>query len=110
LLEIECLFQQIYDRYGPSLYRFCLIHMQNSNDAEDVVQEVFIKRLYGAPEFRTPEHERRWMFRVATNLCRDELKHKRCAELPLADIPDIQVRNPPICWNSLRSCLQSRGQ
>ena len=79
----EALFEQVYDTYGPSLYRFCLLQMKNPADAEDVLQEVFCKRLYQSPDFATPEHERRWLFRVALNQCRDEWKRSRRTELPL---------------------------
>ena len=72
--ESERLFEQVYRTYGPSLYRFCLLQMKNPADAEDVLQEVFCKRLYRAPAFASPDHERRWLFRVALNQCRDALR------------------------------------
>lgn len=87
MTETERLFQETYDRYGRALYRFCLLQTRSPSDAEDAVQEVFIKRLCAAPAFETPEHERRWLFRVAANQCRDELRRKRRTELPLADMP-----------------------
>ena len=68
----EALFEQVYEAYGPSLYRFCLLQMKNPADAEDVLQDVLIKRLYQAPRFKSPEHERNWLFQAALNLCRDE--------------------------------------
>ena len=37
----KTLFEQVYETYGPSLYRFCLVQMGNHADAEDVLQEVF---------------------------------------------------------------------
>ena len=79
----EEVFDRVYRMYGPALYRFCLMQMKNAADAEDVMQEVFVKRLYQAPPFQTPEHERRWLFRVALNQCRDEWKRSRRTELPL---------------------------
>lgn len=87
----EELFEQTYAAYGPALYRFCLVQMGNPADAEDVLQEVFCKRLYRAPEFSGPEQERRWLFRVAVNQCRDELRRSRRTELPLGSelpVPD----------------------
>lgn len=83
MAQLETLFDQVYERYGPSLYRFCLLQMKNPEDAEDVMQEVFCKRLYRAPKFRSPEHERNWLFQVARNQCRDELRRARRGELPL---------------------------
>ena len=71
MTESERLFEQVYRTYGPSLYRFCLLQMKDPADAEDVLQEVFCKRLYRAPEFPSPEQERRWLFRVAANCAGD---------------------------------------
>ena len=81
--KAEELFEQVYESYGPSLYRFCLVQMKHPADAEDILQEVFCKRLYQAPRFKSPEHERNWLFRVALNLCRDEWRRRRRSELPL---------------------------
>ena len=83
MTESERLFEQVYRTYGPSLYRFCLLQMKNPADAEDVLQEVFCKRLYRAPAFASPDHERRWLFRVALNQCRDAWKRSSRSDLPL---------------------------
>ena len=83
MAETEQLFEQVYRAYGPSLYRFCLLQMKNPADAEDVLQEVFCKRLYRAPSFSSPGHERRWLFRVALNHCRDAWKRSSRSDLPL---------------------------
>lgn len=82
-MDKTALFHQVYETYGEALYRFCLLQMKNAADAEDVLQEVFLKRLYRAPDFDSPEHERRWLFRVALNQCRDEWKRSRRTEVPL---------------------------
>lgn len=79
----QALFDRVYETYGPSLYRFCLLQMKNPADAEDVLQDVFVKRLYQAPRFKSPEHERSWLYRVALNLCRDQWRRSRRSELPL---------------------------
>lgn len=79
----ETVFEQVWRTYGPALYRFCLLQMRSPADAEDVLQEVLIKRLYQAPDFASPEHERRWLFRVTLNQCRDEWKRSRRRDLPL---------------------------
>lgn len=44
---------------------------------------MFCKRLYRAPVFASPDHERRWLFRVALNQCRDAWKRSSRSELPL---------------------------
>lgn len=84
-MENAELFHQVYQQYGPALYRFCLLQMKNAADAEDALQEVFLKRLYRAPDFNSTEHEKRWLYRVALNQCRDELRRKRRTEVPLEE-------------------------
>ena len=88
----EELFERVYAAYGASLYRFCLVQLGDPADAEDALQEVFCKRLYRAPGFPSPEQERRWLFRVAVNQCRDELRRRRRMAGPLPeDLPAPQV-------------------
>ena len=88
----EELFERVYAAYGASLYRFCLVQLGDPADAEDALQEVFCKRLDRAPGFPSPEQERRWLFRVAVNQCRDELRRRRRMAGPLPeDLPAPQV-------------------
>ena len=87
------LFEQVWEAYGPRLYRFCLLQMKKPADAEDVLQDVLIKRLYQAPKFKSPEHERNWLCQVALNLCRDEWRRHRRSELPLEAAVNVPL--PP---------------
>lgn len=93
MAQTEELFAQVWEAYGPRLYRFCLLQMKNPADAEDVLQDVLIKRLYQAPRFKSPEHERNWLFQVAMNLCRDEWRRSRRSELPLEAAANVPM--PP---------------
>lgn len=86
-------FEQTYENYCLKLYRLCFMYLKNTQDAEDAVQETFIKRLYNAPVFKSVEHEKRWMYRVAINICRDQLRNKRRAELPLDFAENISIAN-----------------
>jgi RNA polymerase sigma factor (sigma-70 family) len=47
-----------------------------ADDAEDVVQEVYLS-LFAAPKGLRPDELRRWLMRVTTNQCRQE--HRRLA-------------------------------
>lgn len=64
---------QFFDEYGNSIYRLALSYMKNVPDAEDVVQEVLIKRMVRAPKFESSEHEKAWTIRVTINLCKNKL-------------------------------------
>jgi len=63
--------------YGNILYRLCLVMLRNESDAEDAVQETFIKYLQKAPQFEESEHEKAWLITVATNQCRDMLRFRK---------------------------------
>lgn len=67
-------FDDIYERYKNLLYRIAFTYLKNNDDVEDLLQEVFIKRLYHAPSFETEEHEKRWMIRITVNLAKNVLK------------------------------------
>ena len=68
--------REAVERYGDMLYRICLLTLRNSADAEDAVQETFIKYIQKSPEFNDGEHEKAWLITVATNKCRDMLRYR----------------------------------
>lgn len=61
-------FEACYTRYGAMLFRLALSQVGTKEAAEDVVQEVFIKRM-SRRDFRDEEHEKRWLIRVTINEC-----------------------------------------
>lgn len=72
--SVKSEFSEKYSLYGEMLYKIAFLYLGNSYDAEDVLQEVFIKLLYGNQSFKSPEHEKAWLIRVTQNKCRDALK------------------------------------
>ena len=64
----------LYQRHVAMVYRICFAHMKSPSPTEDAVQETFIKAMTRAPRFETAEHEKAWLIRVATNVCKDQLK------------------------------------
>ena len=63
------------DEYGDMLFRLCYVRLQNVQDAEDVVQEVFYQYLKSLPDFQSQEHEKAWFIRVTINACTDWLRN-----------------------------------
>ena len=63
--------------YGNTLYRLCFVMLGSESDAEDAVQESFIKYLQKAPQFENPDHEKAWLITVPTNQCRDILRFRK---------------------------------
>ena len=68
--------ERAVDTYGDALYRLCIVMLKNDSDAQDAVQETFIRYMQKAPQFRDPGHEKAWLITVAANKCRDMLRFK----------------------------------
>ena len=78
--------------YGNSLYRLCSVMTGNKEDAQDAVQECFLRYITKAPDFRDEEHEKAWLVRVSANICKDILrKRKHQSLLSLDDIKNLVV-------------------
>ena len=63
--------EAVYDKYADMLFRLALSHLQRREDAEDAVQDVFMKYYSTSPHFDDDEHERAWLVRVTVNRCHD---------------------------------------
>lgn len=80
--------ENIVRTYGNTLYRLCFVMLGNESDAEDAVQESFIKYLQKAPPFENTEHEKAWLITVATNQCKDILRFRK--RHPQTDLENLR--------------------
>ena len=69
-------FEKCYERRADMVYRLCYCYLKNPADAEDAVQETFLKLLRTYRTFSSPEHEKAWLIVVAKNICMDMLRRK----------------------------------
>jgi RNA polymerase sigma factor (sigma-70 family) len=84
--HLKSKFEAKYKLYGDMLYKIAFLYFGNSYDAEDALQEVFIKLLYNSPSFKDLSHEKAWLIRVTQNKCRDMLKASRCKDTSADEI------------------------
>ena len=68
-----CLFELI-DEYSNMLLKLAFTYLKNTYDAEDVVQDVFLKLFEKNPKFDNKEHAKFWLIRVTINKCKNILK------------------------------------
>ncbi|MCI1965636.1 MAG: sigma-70 family RNA polymerase sigma factor [Oscillospiraceae bacterium] len=80
--------KDLLDRYSDMVLRIALHNVRSRSDAEDIAQEVFLRRITARRPFASPEHEKAWMIRVTINRCRDFLKSARRKAVPLEEVPD----------------------
>lgn len=61
-------------KFHGTVYRLAYSYLKNPDDAEDVVQETFLRLYLSNTEFETDENIKAWLIRVAINLSKDMLK------------------------------------
>lgn len=97
---------EAYDNYADMLYRLALTYMQNSEDAADAVQDVFVKYMTAAPFLRDEEHERAWLIRVTVNRCCDLLRRRKIRSyVSLDEITETAAEDPELDSSDVMRCL-----
>ncbi len=61
-------------QYQNMVFRIAFHYFANRDDAEDVVQEAFLRLFQREHGFDSDEHTKHWLLRVTINLCKDTLK------------------------------------
>ena len=76
--------------HGDTVYRLALCRMQNTADAEDVYQDVFLRLLQQTAGW-DDEHMKAWLIRATLNRCADLHRFRlRRPVLALEDIPELE--------------------
>ena len=66
--------ERLANTYADAILRLSYTYLKNTHDAQDICQTVFVKLLMEPREFKSPEHERAYILRMAANACKDLLK------------------------------------
>ncbi len=74
LLRTDKEIAEIYSRQVKTVYRVCFAYMKNAADTEDAVSDTFMKMIRSGAGFVSEEHEKAWLIRTASNVCKDMLK------------------------------------
>lgn len=69
--------KEIYHLYSKSMFNICCRMMNNSADAEDMLQEVFIEAFSRLATFRYESTFGAWIKRITINKCINELKRRK---------------------------------
>ncbi len=70
-------YRRIVQRYIDDVYRAALSCCHHRADAEDAVQDTFLKLLTAEQDFTDEEHIRRWLIRVTVNACKNRMNSFR---------------------------------
>lgn len=59
--------EETIEKYSNMVYRLAIARTGNSEEAQDVYQEVFLRLAKKMPEFQSEEHKKAWLIRVTIN-------------------------------------------
>ena len=70
-------FREIVERYQNPLLNYIYRYTGDRTAAEDIAQEVFLRVFKTAKEYRPISSFKTWLFKIATNLCLNELRDNK---------------------------------
>ena len=85
--------QELFRQHGAAVYRFAVALLRHHQDAEDVVQETFLKLLRHLSTGGSTENIHGWLFTVAAHALRDR-QRRRWRWLPWGPDHEPSVRPP----------------
>jgi RNA polymerase sigma-70 factor, ECF subfamily len=80
-------FSEVYRRFGERMKSIAFNHLGNIADAEDAVQETFVKLHRAAKGFTGEAAFTTWLYRILVNTCLDAIRkrRRRIQEAPIDD-------------------------
>lgn len=94
-------------KYSDMIYHIALRYLDTKDDAEDIVQEVFMRYIANVKDgkfFETEEYEKCWLIRVTMNLCCNEIySARRRKNLPFKDILycELDISSENLLYNAV---------
>ena len=89
----ERAFGELVHRYEAKVYSLALKMLRNPEDAEDVLQDTFLRAYRGIKSFQGNSTISTWIYRITANSALMRLRRK---QLPTVSIDDADEREAPI--------------
>lgn len=77
-------FRFFFDSFGPRIYAFALSYLKNENDAEELLQEVFLKLWEFRADLDSSRNIKSFLFKICINLIYDFMRRKNIEQAYLA--------------------------
>lgn len=97
------------ERYGKATYNFAYRLTRNESDASDLTQEAFIRVFRAWRSFKPGTSFRSWIYRIVTNLHRDELRRRKGRyqeEIPEANEPQQFGSGRPLAVQPIEEYME----
>jgi len=78
-------FRLLVERHSRDIFQLAYRIMGNEHDAEEVVQDTFLRCYRSLSSFESRSSFRTWIYRIATNRCYDRLRQRKLEPQPFPD-------------------------
>jgi RNA polymerase sigma-70 factor (ECF subfamily) len=96
----------VYELYSADLFRYSYSILKNREEAEDAVQEVFVKYAENESSFKGDCSYKTWLLVIARNYCFNRIKNKNFNNAAINDDGFDGIFNPDYDMNiSLKDAL-----
>ena len=85
----------LVEEHGDHLLRLCTLYLGEQSQAEDAVQDTFLRALQAWPKFRGESTVETWLVRIAINVCKNQLKSPgRTRRAPAEALEGLRTEGP----------------
>lgn len=91
-------YAHIINKYKNPLYATILRMTRNPHDAQDLVQEAFIKVYQQLEKYNRTGSFSSWLYRVAVNHCMDEFRKKRFQQSEIEEEMVVNTNHPEVIF------------
>ena len=81
-------FEELISGYEKKVYNTVYRFLENTEDARDITQEIFLKIYTSLKNFKEGSSFSTWLYRIAVNTCIDFCRKKKEDALPITDEMD----------------------
>lgn len=114
-ISFEITTPAVFEAYSQRLYRYALNLMHDPAEADDVVQDTFLRVNRRLDSLRDPAALTTWLYRIATHICLDRLRQRtrrapREVDPDSAEVTEVDSAAPSLQQvveqNEMSDCVQ----
>jgi len=94
-------FSEIYKSFYPKLVRFATVFVIYEEDAENIIQDLFLGLWERKDSLKSIENMNAYMYKLAKNKCLDHLKHKMVKDKFIANTQSFYEQEISLKMQSL---------
>ena len=100
--------EELVNTYETTLYRAALAILGDAHEAEDAVQDTFLRALRAWPGFRGDCAVETWLVRIAINVCKRQLRSPwRLLRVPQESLDSLRMEGPEPPDDTLVRAIQA---